>query len=194
MIVEYATLLRGLVAGVLLAASACNVSLDPSSDAVPPYDRALFGGWADVDGDCKTTRHEQLADLSTGPIRLSDDGCRVIRGRWLDPYTGQIFQNSSDLDIDHVVPLFWAWQRGAYDWPADQRRAFANDPVNLFAVDDGTNQSKGAKGPLEWLPPNNLFHCEYVTRFWRIVSKYDFVLSVTERTRLTEQRKGICKR
>lgn len=115
MIVECATLLRGLVAGVLLAASACNVSLDPSSDAVPPYDRALFGGWADVDGDCKTTRHEQLADLSTGPIRLSDDGCRVVRGRWLDPYTGRIFQNSSGLDIDHVVPLFWAWQRGAYD-------------------------------------------------------------------------------
>jgi hypothetical protein len=55
------------------------------------------------------------------------------------------------------VPLAWAWKHGAFDWPEAQRIAFANDPANLFAVDDSTNQSKGAKGPLEWLPPNKQF-------------------------------------
>jgi len=50
-----------------------------------------------------------------------------------------------------------------------QDLVYGNDPRNLFAVDDGTNRSKGTEGPLEWLPPNADFHCQYVTRFWRIV-------------------------
>lgn len=185
--------LRGVLLGVLLTtASACNIFAGPSGAPVPHYDRTLFGSWADVDGDCQSTRHEQLANLSTGPITLSDDGCRVIRGRWLDPYTGMIFQNSSDLDIDHIVPLFWAWQRGAYAWSDSERTAFANDPANLFAVDDGTNRSKGAQGPLEWLPPNDDFHCEYVTRFWRIVRKYRLKLPFSELTMMDSQRALIC--
>ena len=162
------------------------------ASATPEYDRDAFGGWADDDGDCLNTRHEFLAELSTGPIQLSANECRVVRGRWLDPYTDQIFTESSDLDVDHLVPLYWAWQRGAWAWSDDKKQKFGNDPRNLFAVDNGTNRSKSAKGPLEWLPPNQSFHCQYVSRFYRIVLIYDLDVPTDEVSALTQQREQIC--
>ena len=162
------------------------------ASAAPEYDRDAFGGWADDDGDCLNTRHELLAELSTGPVQFSANECRVVRGRWLDPYTDQIFTESSDLDVDHLVPLYWAWQRGAWSWSDDKKQKFGNDPRNLFAVDNGTNRSKSAKGPLEWLPPNQSFHCQYVSRFYRIVLIYDLNVPTDEVTALTQQREQIC--
>ena len=162
------------------------------ASATPKYDRDAFGGWADDDGDCLNTRHEFLSELSTGPVQFSANRCRVVRGRWLDPYTDQIFTDSSDLDIDHLVPLYWAWQRGAWSWSDEKKRKFGNDPRNLFAVDDGTNRLKSAQGPLEWLPPNKSFHCQYVSRFYRIVLIYDLDISIEEASALTKQREQIC--
>ena len=162
------------------------------ASATPEYDRDAFGRWADADGDCLNTRHELLAELSTGPVQFSANECRVVRGRWLDPYTDQIFTESSDLDVDHLVPLYWAWQRGAWSWSDEKKQKFGNDPRNLFAVDDGTNRSKSAKGPLEWLPPNQSFHCQYVSRFYRIVLIYDLNVPTDEVTALTQQREQIC--
>ena len=177
----------------------------PGRDAVPAqisqtggarvsqgYDRAMFGGWNDDDGDCQNTRHELLAELSTGPVRYSPDGCRVVHGRWNDPYTGKIFTSSRNMDVDHIVPLKYAWDRGASAWSPDKRDRLANDPVNLFAVDAGANRSKGAKGPLEWLPPNERFACQYVTRFIRISIGYDLRFPAPERQRLDAQRRRLC--
>lgn len=144
----------------------------PMPAASQGYDRSKFGDWADFDSDCVNTRHEVLAQLSTGRISYSSDGCRVIRGRWNDPYTGKIFMEARKMDIDHLVPLYWAWQHGADRWDSSKRKQFANDPVNLFAVDAGTNRAKGAKGPLEWLPPSAGFHCQYVLRFERLMKTY----------------------
>ena len=128
------------------------------------YDRRLYGSWADLDSDCLDTRHEILRELATGPVTMSPDGCRVVRGRWNDPYTGRIHREARELDIDHLVPLAWAHARGGHRWSATKRRQFANDPVNLFAVQASVNRSKGAAGPLEWLPPDPRHHCAYVTR------------------------------
>src|SRR5690606_38279888 len=137
----------------------------------PTYDRDAFGGWIDSDGDCINTRHEVLQDMSTDLVDMKNT-CSVGRGRWLDPYTNIIFVEASDLDIDHVVPLSYAWQRGAYAWPADKRVAFANDPANLLAVQAAANRSKGQKGPTEWLPPEISYRCQYLLRFQRIVTSY----------------------
>ncbi len=136
------------------------------------YDRDLFGGWADDDGDCQNTRHELLAELSTGPIRYSGDGCRVERGRWNDPYSGQIHLDAAALDVDHLVPLAYAWAHGADAWAEEKRRRFANDLVNLFAVEASANRQKGASGPLEWLPEDAGFHCQYLLRFTRVSESY----------------------
>ena len=163
-----------------------------NAQTIPDYDRDQFGAWADEDGDCMNTRHEFLEELSTGPVRYSANGCRVVRGRWLDPYTDRIFTESSDLDVDHLVPLYWAWQRGAWAWSDAKKEEFGNDARNLFAVDDGTNRSKGAEGPLEWLPPNADFHCQYVTRFWRIVLLYGLEMNASEKDALVSQRAELC--
>jgi hypothetical protein len=174
----------------------CIVALVQSSSAeqssIPAYDRGEFGRWIDRDSDCLNTRHELLAALSTGPLLYSDNGCRVLHGRWIDPYTGNLFRDASDLDVDHLVPLHWAWQRGAWSWTREHRVAFANDPINLIAVDDSTNRSKGARGPLDWLPPNHAYQCQYVLRFWRVSRIYNLEFATDEQMALAKQREKIC--
>ena len=86
------------------------------SDQIPKYDRDLFGGWTDTDSDCQNMRHELLQKLSTTIVSFSQNTCRVIKGRWLDPYTDKIFFESRQLDIDHLVPLKYGWDRGAHSW------------------------------------------------------------------------------
>ena len=156
------------------------------------YDRDLYDHWIDEDGDCENARHELLKELSTGRITMSDSGCTVARGRWNDPYTGRIFTNARDMDIDHMVPLAWAHAHGADDWSAAERRRFANDPVNMFAVEASANRSKGARGPLEWLPPSESFHCQYVTRFHRIVRTYGLEYTDYEQRGMQDLRGRVC--
>ena len=151
-----------------------------------PYDRSIFGGWADVDGDCQNTRHERLIDLSGVPVRLSENGCRVTKGHWEDPYTATTYTLPRELHIDHLVPLYYAWQRGADRWRPEKQRRFMNDPSNLLAVEASVNQDKGAKGPLAWLPPDAQFHCEYLLRFMRVSTRYKLHHPPRERTALEQ--------
>lgn len=136
------------------------------------YDRSAFGGWADTDDDCRNTRHERLEARSLNTVGVSSGGCRIITGHWDDFYAGEIVSVSSELDIDHIVPLRWAWERGASHWESEKRRQFANNPANLLPVNASANRSKGAAGPLEWLPPDESFACEYVLRFSRVIDLY----------------------
>lgn len=89
---------------------------------------------------------------------------------WNDPFSGKIFTRTSDLDIDHVVPLYWAHAHGGANWPLEKKEEFANDMRNLLAVDNELNQRKGARGPSEWMPPNQSFRCDYL-RIWIDVMK-----------------------
>lgn len=149
-------------------------------DGARSYKRSEFGhGWADADGDCRDSRAEALIAASSTAVRFATDkGCRVVTGRWISPYTGNVIQNSSEIDIDHVVPLAWAWDRGADLWAREKRERFANDPVNLLPVEARLNRSKGAKGPDEWLPPSA--QCGYVARFYRVVKQYGLKPSSSE--------------
>lgn len=156
------------------------------------YDRTLYGSWGDEDNDCQNTRHEVLEALSTGQVQKTNDGCAVIRGRWLDPYSGQVERVARDLDVDHLVPLAWAHPRGGYLWDGSTKRAFANDTRNLFATKASLNREKGAKSPLEWLPPNEAFQCEYVTRFERIVRTWSLEYRRGEAEAMTALRAGVC--
>ena len=140
------------------------------------YDRNAFGGWGDDDGDCQNTRHERLISRSIEPVELSENGCLVISGYWKDPYTGDIYTAASEMEIDHVVPLFYAWERGGHLWDPEKQRRFANDSANLLPVGASANRSKGAAGPLEWLPPSDDFACEYLLRFSRMTTGYGLTL------------------
>lgn len=136
------------------------------------YSRDEFGrGWADEDRDCQNTRQEILISLSTAPVRFSDDReCRVTFGRWVSMYSGEVIFDASKLDIDHIVPLKWAWDHGASEWSKEKREKFSNDPINLVAVEASLNRQKGAKGLDEWLPPKN--EIQYKSRFNRILKLY----------------------
>jgi hypothetical protein len=151
-----------------------------TAEELPKYDRDSFGGWSDTDRDCQNTRHELLQKLSTAVISLSQNTCRVLRGRWLDPYTGQIFLNSRELDIDHLVPLKYSWERGAHSWTSEKRIQFSNDPANLFAVQKSVNRQKAAFGPSDWLPPNIDYRCQYIRNFQKIVGLYELKQTPSE--------------
>ena len=157
------------------------------------YDRSLFGNWSTTENSCKNTRHKLLEDQSLVPVSLSKSNCVVRRGKWADPYTGQEFTNAEDVEIDHLVPLKWAWDRGAYSWQESKRVAFANDQVNLFVVSESANQNKRAKGPTEWLPPSVAFQCQYVVRFARVVRKYAIEMPTAEAVALQDLQTEVCR-
>jgi len=153
------------------------------------YDREQFGdGWADVDGDGCSTRDEVLArDLTA----LELDGCRVLAGTLLDPYGGTEIafsrDRAEDVQIDHVVALADAWQKGAQQWTPAQRAAFANDPLNLLAVDGGLNQAKGAGDAATWLPPARSYRCPYAIRQVAVKAKWGLWVTAAERDALARE-------
>jgi len=158
------------------------LSINDDFSQIPSYDRELyFGSWTDEDGDCQNTRAEVLIQESLSVLVFrSSSNCVVDNGEWLDPYTNNLYYFASELDVDHVVPLYNAWQSGAYLWNDFKREEFANDMIfddHLIAVDKYQNRQKGAKDPSEWMPANSNFHCEYVA-IW-IEIKYLWELTVT---------------
>jgi hypothetical protein len=141
---------------VIMAVALCAWFLWGSASHAATYSRSEFGrGWIDADGDCQDTRQEVLIEESLVPVELSGDGCRVVLGLWLCPYTGKTFTDPGQLDVDHMVPLKAAWEAGAWSWPKYKRILYANDlidPNHLIAVEAGANRQKGAQGPQTWLP------------------------------------------
>jgi hypothetical protein len=95
----------------------------------PPYDRGTYQphGWADLDGDCVSGRHETLLALSEVAARLDESGCFVETGSWAGPYMGQIVTEASEIIVDHVVSLSEADRTGERRWDSKIRIAFAND-------------------------------------------------------------------
>lgn len=135
------------------------------------YRRELFGpAWTDDyvgpwghDG-CDTRSQVLRRDAVTGSV-LPVTGCRVRTGAWVSPYTGQRVTEKYGVQVDHVVPLGYAWAHGASRWSTGERVAYANDPGNLLAVDARSNESKGDRGPSRWRPPLRSAWCGYATGF-----------------------------
>lgn len=142
------------------------------------YNRDAFEHWSDINDDDLDARQEALYKQAVRvvpvvTIERQFDESFVITGYWVCPYTGKQFTDPTRLDVDHIVPLKWAWLHGAYAWDEEQRKQFANDQANLIAVDAGANRSKGAKGPTEWMPPNLYFGLQYLSLFIHVCEKYD---------------------
>src|SRR3954463_7330056 len=150
------------------------------------YDRDQFGaGWFDVDRNGCDTRNDILArDLSSETFKPGTRNCVVLTGTLADPYSGRsiAFQRgattSDDVQIDHVVALSDAWQKGAQGWDTARRTAFANDPINLLAVDGPLNVQKGDGDAATWLPPNRSYRCPYVAR--QVAVKVSYGLWMTQ--------------
>ncbi|KAL4978970.1 hypothetical protein BDW66DRAFT_164186 [Aspergillus desertorum] len=145
-----------------------------AAGASADYDRDLFPHWINQGDSCNTRDRVLIRD---GTNVKTGSGCSIT-GSWTSPYDGETWTATSDVDIDHVVPLANAWNSGASEWTTDEREAFANDLTipQLLAVTDNVNQQKSDSGPEEWLPPLESYHCTY-GKMWTTV-KYTYGLSV----------------
>lgn len=145
-----------------------------------PYDREeQFGsGWKDTDGNGCNARQDVLKrDMHNATF----DGCDLVVGDLADPYTGNViddYTGGNAIQIDHVVPLSYAIDHGAFAWTYEERVTFANDPTNLIASDGPANAGKGDSGPAEWMPSNGGYICEYASAWVQVLDTYE--LSVTE--------------
>jgi hypothetical protein len=155
----------------------------------PRYDRDAFGpAWADADGNGCDQRDDVLVrDLVHVAFASSDPACTVVAGHLDDAYTGRGIdfargpRTSAAVQIDHLVPLSWAWQHGAWSWTDERRERLATDLDELQAVDGPTNQEKSDQGPATWLPPDAAYRCLYVTRFAFVVSRYGMTIDDADR-------------
>ncbi|WP_448614967.1 HNH endonuclease family protein [Modestobacter sp. URMC 112] len=147
------------------------------------YDRDRFGPrWADVDRNGCDTRNDVLArDLTGETFEPGTRDCVVLTGSLADPYTATTIDfvkgDASSVDVDHVVALGNGWQTGAFGWDEARRTAFANDPLNLLAVDSSANRQKGDADAATWLPARG-YRCAYVAR--QVAVKAAYALWVTQ--------------
>lgn len=149
------------------------------------YSRNQFGdGWA-RSGGCDTRNQILARDLTD--ITYEINSCLVASGTLQDPYTGKVIrftrgsQTSSLVQIDHVVALSDAWQKGAQLLTPSLREQLANDPLELLAVDGPANQNKGDGDAATWLPSNKAFRCAYVARQISVKLKYSLWVTAAEK-------------
>ncbi|MCM1945356.1 HNH endonuclease family protein [Streptomyces hydrogenans] len=162
------------------------------------YERDAFGhAWLDkADGvpfarnGCDT--RNDLLRRDGRELRFRDGSdCVVVAMTLDDPYTGTTIdwrkQKAAEVQIDHVVPLSYAWQMGASRWSDAKRKRLANDPLNLLPVQGRANSAKGDSGPASWLPPDRGIRCAYAVRFAQVAEKYELPVTAPDRTAMLGQ-------
>ena len=158
------------------------------------YKRTQFGkAWADVDHNGCDTRNDILnRDLTGVRYKWGTHKCVVKSGTLHDPYTGKDIKfkrgqkTSTAVQIDHVVALSDAWQKGAQKLSKTKRTELANDPYNLLAVQGRANQKKSDGDAATWLPSNKGFRCEYVARQIGVKHKYSLWVTKAEKEAMTK--------
>ena len=68
----------------------------------PAYDRDLFNHWITISGTCNARETVLKRD---GTNVVTSSACASTSGSWYSDYDGLTFTVSSEVDIDHLVPL-----------------------------------------------------------------------------------------
>ncbi|MCR6486997.1 HNH endonuclease family protein [Amycolatopsis sp. OK19-0408] len=149
------------------------------------YSRDKFPHWIDQGNSCNT---RELVLKRDGTNVQTGSDCAATSGSWFSPYDGETWTATSDVDIDHVVPLADAWRTGASGWTTAQRQAYANDLTDpqLIAVTDNVNQEKGDKSPDQWKPPLTSYWCTYAKMWVAVKAKFKLTINSAEKTALTD--------
>lgn len=162
------------------------VAVVPARTRGHDYRRDAFGeSWTDDNSapggynGCDT-RNDILERDLVDKTYVSIKRCptAVATGTLHDPYTNAVValvrgaKTGAAVQIEHIVPLAYAWDMGARNWTDALRVRFANDPANLLAVEGEANQDKGDQEPAHWLPPNGAFHCQYAMQFIEVMRGY----------------------
>jgi hypothetical protein len=163
--------------------------LPVASETPAGYARIKYRLWVDANGDCQDTRDEILVAES----KVKVTGCDITRGRWFSYYDKKTWTASSDVEIDHLVPLKESWDSGAKKWTAGTRARYANDLADartLVAVTDNVNQSKGDRDPADWVPTYG--KCRYVRQWTAVKIWWGLKVNRAEKAKLTKVAAG-CK-
>ena len=142
----------------------------------------FYEDWPIIEG-CSLRQRIIKREFGVSAKFLPGDDCTVVAGEFDEPYTGEhkVFSEKTEISdgvqIDHVVALSDAWQKGAQNLSAEERYTLATDPLNLLAVDASANQKKSDGDAATWLPSNKKFRCQYVAR--QIAVNYKYHLWVT---------------
>ena len=148
----------------------------------------FYSSWPTVDG-CNL--RQRIIKREFGETAVLD-GCNVLAGEYDEPYTGEhkVFttreQISKGVQIDHVVALSDAWQKGAQYLSVETRYEIATDPLNLLAVDSAANEKKSDGDAATWLPPSKKFRCQYVARQVSVKYKYDLWVTEAEKAAIAK--------
>jgi hypothetical protein len=162
------------------------------------YDRDEFGyAWMDTADGVPLARNgcdtrNDLLKLHGRNVRFrAGSDCVVVSMDLYDPYTGKDIAwkkaKATEVQIDHVVPLSYAWQMGAARWSEEKRRRLANDALNLLPVWGPTNSAKRDSGPASWLPPNKAIRCSYAVRFAQVARKYELSVTAPDKSAMLRQ-------
>lgn len=89
-----------------------------------------------------------------------EDSLVARMGRIYGPYTGRVFNDTKETQIEHMVALKQAHLSGACAWEDERRKQFARDLDNLTLAAPEVNREKSAKDPKDWLPDKN--KCWYI--------------------------------
>ena len=166
------------------------ITVAPMPTDIPKYERKDWKHWEDHDGDCQDARQEALIAESLVSVTFETDRqCRVESGRWYGAFTGTYFEDPGDVDVDHMVPLKNAHNSGGWDWSPAMKEEYANnlgDDDHLIAVQDNANQSKGARGPDEWMPPDETYWCQYAQDWAEIKARWKLTMTDPEAEAVVE--------
>ena len=175
---------------VLQEAVTLTITVAPVPDDIPAYDRSDWRHWIDEDRDCQDARQEVLIAESLDQVTFETDRkCRVEIGRWFGVFDGHDLENVGYVDIDHMVPLRKAHLSGAWSWNPAMKEEYANyleDPDHLIAVASRANRSKGARGPEEWMPPDETYWCGYAQGWAEIKAWWDLTMTEPEAEAMVE--------
>ena len=148
----------------------------------------FYKTWPTVEG---CSLRQRIIKREFGGTAVLDE-CNVVAGEFDEPYTGEHLKfNSKEeiskgIQIDHVVALSDAWQKGAQYMSKETRYEMATDPLNLLAVDAKANQGKSDGDAATWLPKNKKFRCQYVARQVSVKRKYALWVTEAEKTAIRE--------
>jgi hypothetical protein len=147
------------------------------------YSRDKFPHWIIQSGTCDTRE----VVLERDGVDVAVDGaCHPTGGSWYSVYDAVWLAYSSDVDIDHVVPLAESWRSGSDAWTTARRREFANDLTHaqLIAVSQSSNSSKSDSDPSEWKPPNTSTWCVYAREWIWVKDVYGLAVDSPEKSAL----------
>lgn len=159
---------------------------------VPGYTQSSFTYWnkqPQIGRNATTADMIMMRDFTTYTDNEGDVTTGTLDN---DPYTGASVNykrgNTSSIDIEHVVARSEAWDSGASKWTAEQRRTFANDPLELIAVSSSSNRAHGERDAAGWLPgtgsgmagKNAAYDCKYVARQIAVKAKYGLTVDRAE--------------